>query len=72
MDDEPEQRPRFFLITHHFFNVYSALQYGHFAQPVVSMGRNTRGCEFHNCMLGMGHDSGKSRDVTSYLFCAFG
>jgi hypothetical protein len=52
--------------------VYSALQYGHFAQPVFSIGRNTRGCEFHKCMPGIGQLSGKSAGVTSYWCCAFG
>ena len=41
-------------------SVYSALQYGHFAQPVFSIGRYTRGCEFHRCMPGIGQDSGRS------------
>jgi hypothetical protein len=58
--------------TDHFLSVYSALQYGHFAQPVLSIGKNTLGCEFHNCIPGIGHDSGKSARVTSYLFCALG
>lgn len=53
-------------------NVYSAPQYGHFAQPVFSIGRNTRGCEFHKYMFGIGHDSGRSAAVTMYWFLAFG
>ena len=53
-------------------SVYSAPQYGHFAQPVFSIGRNTRGCEFHRCMPGIGQDSGRSVAVTMYWFWAFG
>jgi hypothetical protein len=47
-------------------SVYSALQYGHFAHPVFSIGRYTRGCEFQRCMPGMGQDRGKSDSVTVY------
>jgi hypothetical protein len=49
----------------YFFSVYSAEQYGHFAQPVRSIGRYTRGWLFHSCMSGMGHESGRSAGVTS-------
>jgi hypothetical protein len=56
----------------YLLNVYSALQYGHLAQPDFSIGRNTRGCEFHRCMPGMGHDKGRSEAVTVYWFFAFG
>ena len=44
---------------------YSALQYGHFAHPVFSTGRYTRGWLFHSCMPGMGQDNGKSASETS-------
>jgi hypothetical protein len=56
----------------HFVNVYSAPQYGHFAQPVCSMGRYTRGCEFQRYISGMGQDNGRSLASTLYSFCAFG
>ena len=36
------------------------------------MGRNTRGCEFHRCMPGIGQDSGRSAAVTVYWFWALG
>jgi hypothetical protein len=52
--------------------VYSALQYGHFAQPVFSIGRKTRGCEFQRCIPGIGHDNGRSAPVTTYWFLALG
>jgi hypothetical protein len=46
--------------------VYSAPQYGHFAQPVASIAKYTLGCEFHRNIPGIGHDSGKSAAVTLY------
>jgi len=49
-----------------FLSVYSAEQYGHFAHPVFSTGRNTLGWLFHSCMPGIGHESGRSSGVTSY------
>jgi hypothetical protein len=58
------QRPS--LLLHPRLNVYSALQYGHLAQPVFSIGKNTRGCEFHRCMPGIGQDNGRSAVVTVY------
>jgi hypothetical protein len=55
-----------FHFTQPLLSVNSALQYGHFAQPVFSIGKNTRGCEFHKYMPGIGQDSGKSALVTVY------
>ena len=52
-------------IPYPLFSVYSALQYGHFAHPVFSTGRYTRGWLFHSCMLGIGQDNGRSASVTS-------
>ena len=60
-----------FVRCHYSLSVYSALQYGHLAQPVFSIGRNTRGCEFHKCMPGIGQASGRSATVTSYWCWAF-
>ena len=51
--------------------LYSAPQYGHFASPVSSIGRNTFGCEFQRYIPGIGHESGKSRRRAVYLCCAF-
>src|SRR5690606_11042609 len=59
-------------LSPYLLSVNSALQYGHFAQPVFSIGKNTRGCEFHRCMPGIGHDSGRSAAVIVYWFLAFG
>jgi hypothetical protein len=42
----------------------SALQYGHFAQPVASMGRYTFGCEHHSTIWGIGQDNGRSARLT--------
>ena len=39
----------------------TAPQYGHFAEPVASTGRYTRGCEFHSAIAGVGQLSGSSR-----------
>jgi hypothetical protein len=38
---------------------------GHFTAPVSSIGRYTRGCEFHRYMPGIGQDNGRSAAVTS-------
>ena len=46
--------------------VYSAPQYGHFAQPPPSsMAKYTRGCEFHRYICGIGQHNGRSSTPTS-------
>ena len=54
-----------FLPFLYFLSANSAEQYGHFAEPVFSTAKYTRGCEFHRCMPGIGQASGRSATVTS-------
>jgi hypothetical protein len=42
------------------FRIKSVPQYGHFTSPVFSIGKYTRGCEFHRLISGNGQCSGKS------------
>jgi len=43
----------------------TAPQYGHFAEPVASIGKYTRGCEFHKAIAGVGQLKGNSARATS-------
>src|SRR3546814_13646804 len=47
-------------------SLYCAPQYGHTALPVASIGKYTRGCEFHRLIAGVGQLSGKSLRDTVY------